>query len=84
MPFRTDTVRARVATGLFDRIAGWNGFGRALYPSACGTEPEAEQPGIALTAGLMGQAGALGIPPKLFSRPGEKFEWEDFYRYFFA
>ena len=35
---RTDTVRARVAAGLLERIAEWNGYGRALYPYACGVE----------------------------------------------
>ena len=35
---RSDTVRARAATGLLERIAEWNGYGRALYPIACGVE----------------------------------------------
>ena len=35
---RSDTVRARAATGLLERIAEWNGYGRALYPMACGVE----------------------------------------------
>ncbi len=35
---RSDTVRARVAAGLLERIAEWNGYGRALYPCACGVE----------------------------------------------
>lgn len=35
---RSDTVRARVAAGLLERIAEWNGYGRALYPYACGVE----------------------------------------------
>lgn len=35
---RSDTVRARVAAGLLERVAEWNGYGRALYPSACGVE----------------------------------------------
>ena len=37
---RTDTVRARVAAGLLERIAEWNGYGRALYPYACGVEAQ--------------------------------------------
>ncbi len=32
-------------------------------------------------AGLMSQAGLLKIPPKLFSRPSQQFEIEDFDRY---
>ena len=35
---RSDTVRARVAAGLLERIAEWNGYGRALYPLACGVD----------------------------------------------
>lgn len=35
---RSDTVRARVAAGLLERVAEWNGYGRALYPYACGVE----------------------------------------------
>ncbi|KAL6759752.1 hypothetical protein V8C86DRAFT_2568453 [Haematococcus lacustris] len=35
---RSDTVRARIASGVFDRIAEWNGFGRALYSWSAGLE----------------------------------------------
>ena len=74
---RTDTVRARVAAGLFDRIANWNGYARALYPSACGVDTSGSPADITTSVGLMSQAGLLKIPPKLFSRPGQQFEVED-------
>lgn len=73
-------MRARVAAGLFDRIANWNGFGRALYPSTAGTQVSESEVSVSLSVGLMSQAGLLKIPPKLFSRPGEAFEMEDFDR----
>ncbi len=78
---RTDTVRARVATGLFERIAEWNGYGRALYPSACGVDAEGSQPNMATSAALMGMAGMLGIRPKLFAGGPEQFVYDDFDRY---
>lgn len=74
---RSDTVRARVAAGIFDRIANWNGFGRALYPTTAGVDVTGEAPDITTSVGLMSQAGLLKIPPKLFSRPGQQFEVED-------
>ena len=76
---RSDTVRARVATGLFELIAEWNGFGRALYASACGVAA-AEGPDPATTVALMAQASRLGIRPKLFAQQPEQFVYEDFDR----
>lgn len=73
-------MRARIAAGIFDRIANWNGFGRALYPSAAGVQVENNTVSVSLSVGLMSQAGMLKIPPKMFSRPGEPFEMEDFDR----
>lgn len=70
-------MRGKVAAGIFDRIANWNGFGRALYPSTAGVDTTGGIPGIATSVGLMSQAGLLKIPPKLFSRPGLQFEVED-------
>ena len=70
-------MRARVAAGLFDRIANWNGYARALYPSACGVDTSGSAADITTSVGLMSQAGLLKIPPKLFSRPGLQFEVED-------
>ena len=78
-------MRARVAAGLFERIAGasawcvclqlplrvagmvvpklsmvpaeWNGFGRAMYPWACGMHAdEGQQTDMATTVALMTQA----------------------------
>eukprot|EP00197_Chlamydomonas_leiostraca_P002370 CAMPEP_0202858124 /NCGR_PEP_ID=MMETSP1391-20130828/787_1 /ASSEMBLY_ACC=CAM_ASM_000867 /TAXON_ID=1034604 /ORGANISM="Chlamydomonas leiostraca, Strain SAG 11-49" /LENGTH=351 /DNA_ID=CAMNT_0049537009 /DNA_START=179 /DNA_END=1231 /DNA_ORIENTATION=+ len=41
---RTDTLRARVAAGIMDRIAEWNGYGRAMYTWTCGVEASAPDP----------------------------------------
>ena len=58
---RSDTVRARVAAGLLERIAEWNGYGRALYPCACGVE--AAQVGTYLLRSEECQTvGALSLP----------------------
>jgi hypothetical protein len=73
-------VRARVATGLFERIAEWNGLGRALYPSAAGVDAGGAAPDLATSAALMGMAGMLGIRPKLFACGPEQFVYDDFDR----
>ena len=75
---RTDTVRARVATGLFERIAEWNGFGRALYPWACGVDAEQSKANdLSTTASLLSQAQFLGIRTSLFAAPAERLTLED-------
>lgn len=75
---RTDTVRARVATGLFERIAEWNGYGRALYPWACGVSASQAKPvDFSTTASLFSQATFLGIRAKLFAAPAEQLTVED-------
>jgi len=79
---RTDTVRARVAAGLFERISEWNGYGRILLPSTAGIDAVEDQaPDASTTMALLGQAGLLGIRPKLFTPLPERFEADDFYRY---
>lgn len=82
----TDTLRARMAAGLFERVAEWNGYGRAMYPWTCGlsaADPAAPPTLQSLTtrAALMHQAYLLGIPPKVFARPAEQFETADLDRY---
>lgn len=75
---RTDTVRARMAAGLLEKVAEWNGLGRALYPQSCGTavpEQGAVDPSTSMT--LMTQAGHLGIRTKIFAAPRERFVRED-------
>ncbi|BDA42924.1 hypothetical protein COCOBI_03-8170 [Coccomyxa sp. Obi] len=77
---RSDTVRARVATGLFERVAEWNGYGRALYPSAAGVDAEGGAPDFGTTASLLAMAGMLGIRSKIFAAERERFVYEDFDR----
>ena len=78
MSCRTDTVRARVATGLFERIAEWNGYGRALYPWACGVHASEAQPDdFSTTVSLFSQASFLGIRKKLFAAEKEQLTLED-------
>jgi protein-tyrosine-phosphatase len=88
---QSDTLRARLASGLFDRIAEWNGYGRALYAWTCGLhadQPSGSDSGgsssfdkLSTQASLMHKAWMLGIPPKIFARPVEQFELADLDRY---
>jgi len=89
---RTDTVRARVAAGLFERIAEWNGWSRAMLPWTCGLhvqqagpegEEETEGPGGGLSkvAALMSSASQLGLPPRQLARRAEQFDLDDLDRY---
>lgn len=78
----SDTVRARVAAGLFERICEWNGYGRILLASTAGVDAcEGQPPDVSTTMALLAQAGRLGIRPKLFTSLPERFEADDFYRY---
>lgn len=78
----TDTVRARVAAGLFERIAEWNGFGRALYPWSCGLNAAKSKPAdLSTTASLFSQASFLGIRAKLFAAPPEQLTLQDLDRH---
>ncbi|KAF8073130.1 LONRF3 [Scenedesmus sp. PABB004] len=78
---RADQLRARLAAGFFESVAEWNGYGRALYPWTCGTHVDGSPAGraaaLAACAGLMAQAAALGIAPKVFARSPEAFELRD-------
>ncbi|KXZ42038.1 hypothetical protein GPECTOR_218g462 [Gonium pectorale] len=82
---RTDTVRARLAAGLFERCAEWNGYGRALYPWTCGlsvgSAPPRDIHSISKLTALMAGADRLAILPRYFTRPAECFELEDLDRY---
>eukprot|EP00882_Tetradesmus_deserticola_P004415 GHRQ01004659.1.p1 GENE.GHRQ01004659.1~~GHRQ01004659.1.p1 ORF type:complete len:300 (+),score=98.09 GHRQ01004659.1:135-1034(+) len=78
---RHDQLRARLAAGLFEKVAEWNGYGRALYPWTCGTHVDDSVAGrtahMWLSSSLIGQAAVLGIEPKVFMRSPEAFELRD-------
>lgn len=79
---RTDTVLARLATGLFERVAEWNGWGRVLLPSASGLETgSSSSVEASTTATLMAQAMRLKIRPKLFASPPDQLVREDLDRF---
>lgn len=79
---RSDTTRARLAAGLFEVCAAWNGYGRALYPWTAGLAPVARDiHWVSKLAAVAGSAAGLGISPKSFSRPTEAFELQDLDRY---
>ena len=71
-----------MAAGLLERVAEWNGLGRALYPQTCGVavpEDDAVDPSTSMT--LMTQAGRLKIRTKLFAAPRERLVREDLDRW---
>lgn len=72
-------MRAKIAAGLFERVAEWNGYGRALYPSTSGVEVKTGIDIPRMTA-LMYQAQLLGIRPQMFAKTPEQFEYDDFDR----
>ena len=74
-----DMGNARVAQGLFDSIAEWNGHGRTLYSWTCGTAVTGYEPERAVS--LMMRAESLGAPVKTFSRAPEQLELKDLYTY---
>ncbi|PNW72914.1 hypothetical protein CHLRE_14g611484v5 [Chlamydomonas reinhardtii] len=80
---QTDTVRGRLAAGLFERCAEWNGYGRALYPWSAGLAPGGPRDihAISKLTALMRGATSLEILPRYFTRPPEAFELEDLDRY---
>eukprot|EP00198_Chlamydomonas_reinhardtii_P009687 XP_001699024.1 predicted protein [Chlamydomonas reinhardtii] len=77
---QTDTVRGRLAAGLFERCAEWNG---ALYPWSAGLAPGGPRDihAISKLTALMRGATSLEILPRYFTRPPEAFELEDLDRY---
>ena len=67
-----------MAAGLLERVAEWNGLGRALYPQACGVSiPDEDSADPSTSMALMTQAGHLGIRTKLFASPREPLARED-------
>jgi hypothetical protein len=75
---RHDESNARIAQGLFDSIAEWNGFGRALYSWTAGLQERHTAPETSVS--LMMRANSLGLPVKTFSRQVETLEMDDLYR----
>lgn len=68
---RTDTIRARVAAGLFDIVSNWNGMDMVLVQDRCGTEAEASgyiDPSMAMT--LVSLAQQAGMSPRCLLPPG--------------
>ena len=74
-----DMGNARLAQGLFDKTAAWNGYGRSLYAWTCGTRAQRCSPERAVS--LMMRAESLGASSKDFSRVPEQLETGDLYTY---
>lgn len=74
-----DMGNARLAQGLFDKTAAWNGYGRSLYAWTCGTCAQACSPERSVS--LMMRAESLGASSKDFSRVPEQLETGDLYTY---
>ena len=76
---RTHTTRARLAEGLLERLAAWRGYGRAIYPSSCGTHvPDSgEKVPWETQAGLLAALGPLRISSQIVTAPRVRFEARD-------
>lgn len=75
---RSDTVRARFALGMFERVSAWQGCSRSLAGTPCGLDA---QPGSRLPlgtqAGLLSVATAWQLRPHLFTSPRLCFDVDD-------
>ncbi|GAX82551.1 hypothetical protein CEUSTIGMA_g9977.t1 [Chlamydomonas eustigma] len=81
---RTGGVRSRIAAGLFERIAEWNGWGRILLPVAAGLHVNKTVDGlpsipmsISKMAAILTAGDALGLWTKSLARPAESFDVDD-------
>ena len=82
---RTGTVRSRLAAGLFERIAEWNGWSRTMLPSSCGLHAD-EQGGmqglsISKHVSLLTTGSSLGLWVRGLAQPVEAFDIDDLDRY---
>jgi protein-tyrosine-phosphatase len=71
------TVRARLAAALLEKMADWDGLGRAVAPSAAGLDVRPGPVPLATTAALLTQAGRLGLRARAFTAPPIPFEPAD-------
>lgn len=77
-----DVLRGRLAAALFERVAEWNGYGRILLPWTCGVDADqGATADLSTQAALMFKARQLGLRPKAFARPTERFEAPDLDRH---
>ena len=75
---RTDTVRARFAVGLLERISGWVGCSRVVQSWPCGVDAEAGSSiGWSTQASLFSLAASWQLRPHLFTSPRQRFEEDD-------
>ena len=70
---------ARIAMGIFEQVAAWNGYAMALYPWTCGTRVPLELD-ISRSASMMAQAESLGFSGKIFARNPEQLDLDDVVR----
>lgn len=78
-----DVLRGRMAAALFERVVEWNGYGRVLLPWTCGVDADdgGDVGDVNTQAALMFKACSLGLRPKAFTRPTERFEPADLDRH---
>ncbi|KAK3240279.1 hypothetical protein CYMTET_49874 [Cymbomonas tetramitiformis] len=71
-------TQARLAEGLLESIAEWNGFGRAIYPHSCGVHGhEGEHLDLASFAAMIGEAKRIGISAEVFKPAQARLTRED-------
>jgi protein-tyrosine-phosphatase len=78
----SDTVRARMAAGIMEIVANWNGWGMVLVTDRCGVDA---LPGTymdpSMAMALLGRAQPMGVSSRHFTRAVQVFEVDDLYRY---
>jgi protein-tyrosine-phosphatase len=81
---RTGGVRSRIAAGLFERIAEWNGWGRVLLPVVAGLDVNKTGDGqasssmsISKMAAILTAGDSLGLWTKSLARQAEGFDIHD-------
>ncbi|KAG0601899.1 hypothetical protein M758_11G146600 [Ceratodon purpureus] len=71
---RSHRARSRLAEGIFERIAAWNGFGLILYGHSCGISvKEGELPSMS----YKGEAQRLGVARHVFQAPATILDRSD-------
>ncbi|KAG0557706.1 hypothetical protein KC19_11G151000 [Ceratodon purpureus] len=71
---RSHRARSRLAEGIFERIAAWNGFGLILYGHSCGISvKEGELPSMS----YKGEAQRLGVARHVFQAPATTLDRSD-------
>lgn len=79
---RTGTVRSRLAAGIFETIAEWNGWSRSMVPWSCGLHTQVEEgsgsgSSMSKRAAVFSAGSSLGLFTGSLAKPADRFGVED-------